>query len=113
MGAVLSIAGAPPTIGFWPEFLTFSAGFSYGNYTIAILAVFASVLSAVYCLRLVRYTFFGPVKDETRTGVSAGWTGSLALVLLFLALVFFGIYPVPAFSLVRDAVGLLGYGLGG
>jgi NADH:ubiquinone oxidoreductase subunit 4 (subunit M) len=112
--AMLSLVGAPPALGFWPEFLTFSAGFQTGQTAITILALVATVLSAAYALRLIRFTFFGPLTAKAEGPLlRPAWTGSLALLLCFLVLLVFGVYPAPAFELVRQALSFIGFGLGG
>jgi proton-translocating NADH-quinone oxidoreductase chain M len=112
VGAALSIAGAPPALGFWPEFLTFSAGFAYGKYIIVSLALAASVISAAYSLRLIRFVFFGPLKEGSQGGIlDTGRVNSVILVLLFLFILILGVYPAPAFKLVHQAVSLLGFKL--
>ena len=112
--AMLSLVGAPPALGFWPEFLTFSAGFQTGQIAITILALVATVLSAAYALRLIRFTFFGPLTAKAEGPLlRPAWTGALALLLCFLVLLVFGVYPAPAFELVRQALSFIGFGLGG
>lgn len=112
--AMLSLLGAPPVLGFWPEFFTFSGGFSSGNYLIASLALVGSVLTAAYGLRLVRFVFFGPLKKENEGPViRPSWNTSLALAAGLLILIIFGIFPAPAFQLVKGALNLLGMSIGG
>ncbi|MCX5975202.1 MAG: proton-conducting transporter membrane subunit, partial [Coprothermobacterota bacterium] len=121
--AMLSLVGAPPMLGFWPEFLTFSAGFQTGQIAITILALVATVLSAAYALRLIRFTFFGPLTTQPAAArlnslrqhvlLRPAWTGTLALLICFLVLLVFGVYPAPAFELVRQALSFIGFGLGG
>jgi NADH-quinone oxidoreductase subunit M len=113
-GAMLSLLGTPPVLGFWPEFLTFSGGFAFGNYLIVSLALVGSVLTAAYGLRLVRFVFFGPLKNEHEGAViRPSWNMALVLTAGFLTILFLGIYPAPAFQLVRSALNLLGFGIGG
>ncbi|MDI6868922.1 MAG: NADH-quinone oxidoreductase subunit M [Coprothermobacterota bacterium] len=112
--AMLSLLGAPPVLGFWPEFLTFSGGFASSNYLVASLALVASVLTAAYGLRLVRFVFFGPLQKEHEGSViRPPWNTSLALAAGLLIMIIFGIYPGPAFQLVRGALNLLGIQVGG
>lgn len=114
VAAMLSLVGAPPMLGFWPELLTFSAGFSYGNYVIVVIALIASVISAAYGLRLIRYTFFGalPVTAEGEV-IRPHWTVIVSLLTGFVIILVLGVYPAPAFELVRNAVVQLGFVLGG
>lgn len=112
--AVLSLLGAPPVLGFWPEFLTFSGGFASGNYLIASLALVASVLTATYGLRLVRMVFFGPLNEKYEGPVlRPAWNASLVMAAGLVLMIVFGVYPGPAFQLVRGALNLLGIQIGG
>jgi formate hydrogenlyase subunit 3/multisubunit Na+/H+ antiporter MnhD subunit len=112
--AMLSLIGAPPVLGFWPEVLTFSAGFGAGKYTIAILAIVASAISAAYGLRLIRLTFFGALKqgvsDET---VRPQWNVILAILLCFLILIVLGVFPGLIYDFVRQSIAQIGIKIGG
>ena len=104
------MVGAPPLLGFWPEFLTFTAGFIYGNLVIAILGLVAAALTAAYGLRLVRLVFFGPLKESYEgEKINVYGTGSLAIFAAFIILLVIGIFPGPAFALVKQAVNSLGF----
>ena len=112
VAAVLSLVGAPPMLGFWPEFLTFTAGFVYGNYTLAVLALIAAALTGAYGLRLIKMVFFGPLqKQHEGETVSIGTAGSFVLVSSFVVLLVLGVFPGIAFNLVRLAVESLGFAL--
>lgn len=109
--AMLSLVGAPPAFGFWPELLTFTGGFASGQVLLSVLALVASVLSVAYALRLIRFVFYDPLKAQAQGGlVRTPWTGNLALVACFLILLFFGVYPAPAYQLVQGALAFLGLG---
>ncbi len=112
--AVLSLLGAPPVLGFWPEFLTFSGGFASSNYLLACLALVASVLTATYGLKLVRMVFFGPLSEKHEGPVlRPPWNTSLVMAAGLILMIIFGVFPGPAFQLVRGALNLLGIQVGG
>ena len=112
--SVLSLVGAPPLLGFWPEVLTFSAAFAYGNYTLAVLGLVATVISAAYGLRLVRMVFFGPMQARHDGSVfTMRWTSYSAITLSMISLLVMGVYPSIAFNAVRKAIATLGFFLAG
>jgi proton-translocating NADH-quinone oxidoreductase chain N len=55
---MLSLAGIPPTAGFWGKFYLFSAVVDAGQTWLAIVAVVMSAVSAFYYLRVVWYLYF-------------------------------------------------------
>ena len=110
--AALSLVGAPPLAGFWPEFLTFSAGFMYGSTRLTLLALIASVISAAYALRLIKMVFFGPLREEGET-VTSRPVSYIALGVSVSMLILLGIYPSLGFNIVRQAISSLGFVLGG
>ena len=63
MGACLcilmfSLAGIPPTAGFFGKFSVFRSAIIGGYYPLAIVGVLTSVVSAVYYLRIVKIMYF-------------------------------------------------------
>jgi multicomponent Na+:H+ antiporter subunit D len=113
-GAMLSLIGAPPVLGFWPEFLTFSAGFGTGQYVIAFLALAASAISAAYGLRLIRLTFFGALKEQSEgETLYPHWTVTLSVLSCFIILILLGVFPGLIFDLVRQSLAQLGIMFGG
>lgn len=56
--AALSIAGIPPSAGFIAKWNILYGCFQQAQYAQAVLALTGSLLSAVYCFRVVYYMFF-------------------------------------------------------
>lgn len=86
--AFLSAAGIPPLAGFWSKLLIIIAVWQAGYITLASLALFASILTAVYFLRVQRQIFFGPL-DEKCAEVEE-IRGPMALAELLLSVVTVG-----------------------
>ena len=61
---MLSLAGVPPTAGFLGKFYLFRAALDQGFVAIVIIAVFNSLLSVYYYLRVTVYMFMVPAEDE-------------------------------------------------
>jgi NADH-quinone oxidoreductase subunit N len=84
---MFSLAGIPPTVGFYAKFAVLEAAVSAGFLWLAVAAVLASVVGAFYYLRIVKLMYFDEPQDtapiaaraDTRALLSAN---SLALLLL-------------------------------
>ena len=89
--AMFSLAGVPPTVGFYAKFSVIAAAVDVGLVWLAILAVLASIVGAFYYLRIVKIMYFDDPVDtapidargDTRVLLSAN---GLALLLL-------GVFP--------------------
>ncbi|MGH6819626.1 MAG: NADH-quinone oxidoreductase subunit N, partial [Methylocella sp.] len=55
---MFSLAGIPPLAGFFAKYFVFLAAIQAGLYTLAVLAVVASVVGAYYYLRIVKIMYF-------------------------------------------------------
>jgi NADH-quinone oxidoreductase subunit N len=56
---MFSLAGVPPTVGFFGKFYVLKAAVDGGMAWLALLGVVASVIGAFYYLRIVFYMYFG------------------------------------------------------
>jgi NADH-quinone oxidoreductase subunit N len=56
---LFSLAGVPPTVGFFGKFYVLKAAVDGGMAWLALLGVVASVIGAFYYLRIVFYMYFG------------------------------------------------------
>ncbi|MGE5503779.1 MAG: NADH-quinone oxidoreductase subunit NuoN [Actinomycetota bacterium] len=84
---MFSMAGIPPLAGFWGKFYVFMAAIQAELYTLAILGVLTSVVSAFYYLRIVKVMYFDEAVDSFDKPVSRSvglvMAASTAVVLLF------------------------------
>ena len=55
--ALFSLAGIPPTAGFFGKFFLIMAGAAKGNYTLIIIAALNMIVSLYYYLRVVKAMF--------------------------------------------------------
>ena len=60
---MFSMAGIPPTIGFYAKLAVIQAAVSAGFYGLAVVAVLFSVIGAFYYLRIVKLMFFDTPVD--------------------------------------------------
>ncbi len=61
---MLSMAGIPPLIGFWPKLEIFKALIASGHTGIAVYAVIFSVIGLYYYLRVIKLAFFDEEQKE-------------------------------------------------
>jgi NADH-quinone oxidoreductase subunit N len=89
---LFSLAGIPPLAGFFAKFYVFLAAIQGGLYTLAVLGVLASVVSAYYYLAIVKIMYF----DEPAAGFQP-MPGELKAVLAVTGLfnILFFVYPAP------------------
>ena len=62
--AIFSMAGLPPTAGFFGKFFIFNAALREGSYGMVVSAALASVIGLYYYLRLVVFMYFKPADEE-------------------------------------------------
>ena len=64
---MFSLAGFPPTAGFFAKYLAFSAAVQAGHTELAIIGVLTSLISIFYYLRVVVVMFMQPEAAEKRS----------------------------------------------
>ena len=85
--AMFSLAGIPPTIGFWAKLSVIEAIVGTGYTWIAVIAVLASLVGAFYYLRVVRVRYFsesdaGAIALPSRSETVLISANALAILLL-------------------------------
>jgi NADH-quinone oxidoreductase subunit N len=84
---MFSLAGIPPTVGFYAKFAVLEAAVGAGFVWLAVAAVLASLVGAFYYLRIVKLMYFDepvdttPIAPRRDTGVLLSANG-VALLLL-------------------------------
>jgi len=99
---LLSLAGIPPTGGFLAKFFVFSAAVREGWTWLVLVAVFASLISVYYYLRvIVRMYMRGPLAEP---GLELDNPGLLLVVYFFLyAVIQSGIFPGGFLVFIQNA----------
>jgi NADH-quinone oxidoreductase subunit N len=92
---MFSLAGVPPTVGFYAKLSVLSAAFATGNVWLVVFAVMMSLVGAYYYLRVVKLMYFDdPVGDVAVAAPGSGRLDArLLLVVNGLALLVLGIVP--------------------
>ena len=90
---MFSMAGIPPLAGFFGKLTIFLAAMEAHMYTLAIIGVLASVVSAFFYLRIIRIAYFDEAGDalDVPVGRAIGFVTALSTVLV----VGFFLFPSP------------------
>ncbi len=104
---MFSLAGVPPTLGFYAKFTVIEAAVSAGFIWLAVAAVLASLVGAFYYLRIVKVMYFEDAVDSAPL-VARGDTRAL-LSANGLALLVFGVLPQPLMGLCVVALAQSGF----
>jgi NADH-quinone oxidoreductase subunit N len=90
---VFSLAGIPPTVGFYAKLVVLEAVVQAGHIWLAVLAVMASLVGAFYYLRLVKVMYFETSKIEVP--MDCGRSVRSLLTVNGLAVIALGLMPGP------------------
>ncbi|HEV2979176.1 MAG TPA: NADH-quinone oxidoreductase subunit NuoN [Casimicrobiaceae bacterium] len=99
---MFSLAGVPPTVGFYAKFSVIWAAVDIGFVWLAVIAVMTSLVGAFYYLRIVKLMYFDdPVDKEP---LQARGDTRLLLSVNGLALLLLGIFPQSLMGLCALAL---------
>ena len=91
IAAFLSTAGIPPFAGFWSKLLIIMALWNNNSRVFAGIALFSSILTAAYFLRMQKKVFFGKLSDKYATLKEAGGSIKFAEIMLTAVMIAVGI----------------------
>jgi NADH-quinone oxidoreductase subunit N len=94
---MFSLAGVPPTVGFYAKFTVIQAAVDAGFIWLAVVAVMTSLIGAFYYLRVVKLMYFDDATDTAP--IDARADNRALLSANGLALLLFGILPQPLLGL--------------
>jgi NADH-quinone oxidoreductase subunit M len=101
----------PLTNAFVGEFMMFTGIFTSAitryNVVFTVLALISIILSASYTLRMVQKVFYGNTNAVTEGGTDIRFVEQLALGLIVVMILIFGIYPQPLLNLTDGFVDTL------
>jgi len=100
---MFSMAGVPPTVGFWAKLAVLGAVVDINMVWLAVVAVAFSIIGLFYYLRIVKLMYFDDAIDTQP--LECGRDMQLALSTNSLAILVLGIYPAGLMSL---CVGVFG-----
>jgi len=99
---MFSMAGIPPTVGFYAKLTVLQAVVEIGLWWVAVIAVVFSLIGAFYYLRIVKLMYFDAPQDDAP--VRAGGDVRALLSANGLAVLLLGIAPQPLMALCIEAV---------
>jgi NADH-quinone oxidoreductase subunit N len=102
MVMMFSLAGIPPTVGFYAKLAVLEATMNAGLTWLAVLAVITSLFGAFYYLRIVKLMYFDEPQDTS--AIVADSSKRLLLTLNGVAVLLLGIVPGPLMTICLQAI---------
>ncbi len=99
---MFSMAGVPPTVGFYAKFSVLSAAVNAGYIPLAIIAVLFSLIGAFYYLRIVKLMYFDA--PESHAPIVVQPDSGLLISINGLSVLALGIMPGTLMSICAVAV---------
>jgi NADH-quinone oxidoreductase subunit N len=99
---MFSMAGVPPTIGFYAKFTVLQAALQAGYIWAVVFAVLMAAIGAFYYLRIVKLMYFDDPHDFA--SISAPADMKLILSINALALLAFGLMPQTLMNICGNAI---------
>ena len=99
---MFSMAGVPPTVGFYAKLSVLQAVVNAGYVWLAVVAVLFSLVGAFYYLRLVKLMYFDTPED--RAPIEPRRDVHLVMSANGLAMLVFGVLPQPLMALCLGAI---------
>jgi NADH-quinone oxidoreductase subunit N len=99
---MFSLAGIPPTLGFFAKYRLFLSAVQADFYWLAVIGILSSVVSAYYYLRVLVYAY---MKEETTTFPSFKFASSVVLIVLCIGTLVLGVFPFDSWDLALEAAG--------
>ncbi|MGB7290698.1 MAG: NADH-quinone oxidoreductase subunit N [Thermodesulfobacteriota bacterium] len=97
---MFSLAGVPPTIGFFAKYRVFLSAIKANFYWLAIIGIMNSVISAYYYLRVLVYAY---MREEKIEFPSLKPFSALALTILTIVTLLLGVFPLQSWNLALKA----------
>jgi NADH-quinone oxidoreductase subunit N len=103
---MFSLAGVPPTVGFYAKLAVLSAAVNANQVWLAVVAVLFSLIGAFYYLRIVKLMYFDDTSDAFKGAAPAAGHNGMRVLLSAngLALLVLGVLPQPLMTLCFFAI---------
>lgn len=97
---ILTLAGIPPTAGFFAKFYIFKVAFEAGYYGLVIVGLLTTILAAYYYLRIIAVMFAESPEgtEQLPKSLPAAFVGFFS----FAAILLLSCYPAPLLSLIAN-----------
>src|SRR5512139_181384 len=100
---MFSMAGIPPTVGFYAKLAVLQAVVEIGYVWLAVAAVLFSLVGAFYYLRIVKLMYFDAPHDTSP--IAAGFDARVIMSANGVAVLALGILPQPLMAVCVHAIG--------
>ena len=100
---MFSMAGVPPTVGFFAKMFVLESVISIDLVWLALVGVFFSIIGAYYYLRIVKLMYFDKAEDDSP--LTAGMDTRIVLTVNGLSVLALGMFPAGLLSLCAAAFG--------
>lgn len=98
---LLSLAGFPPTVGFFGKFFVFLAAVKAGQVPLALWGIGTSAISAFYYLRVILIMYARPAGEPYRWSRTSA-AGGIVLLLTTAGIIVFGVFSTLLYSIATD-----------
>ncbi len=88
---IFSLAGIPPTAGFFAKFFILKNIMSYGYFELSIYILIMSIISLFYYLNIIKYIYFS--KSEKKFKIKISKTNTIILSINSIIIIILGINP--------------------
>lgn len=99
---MFSMAGVPPTVGFYAKFSVLNAVVQSGHLWLAVVAVLFSLIGAFYYLRIIKLMYFDA--PESHVPISLGRDTTLLISINGLSMLLLGLLPGTLMSVCAVSV---------
>ena len=93
---IFSMAGVPPTVGFWAKLAVLKAVVNIDMLWLALVAVFFSIVGVYYYLRVIKLMYFDEAEDKADINCTKDM--QIALSANGLSVLLLGVYPAALMS---------------
>jgi NADH-quinone oxidoreductase subunit N len=100
---MFSMAGVPPTVGFYAKLSVLQAVVDIDRVWLALVAVFFSIIGAFYYIRLVKLMYFDSPQTDVPLAVNADLR--IALSVNGIAVLGLGLFPGSLLALCNSVIG--------
>jgi len=100
---MFSMAGVPPTVGFFAKLFVLDAIVSVDLTWLALVGVFFSIIGAFYYIRVIKLIYFDEPLDNSP--LTVGMDTQIVLSLNGLSMLVLGLFPAGLLSVCHAAIG--------
>jgi NADH-quinone oxidoreductase subunit N len=94
---IFSMAGVPPTVGFWAKLAVLKAVVNIDMLWLALVAVFFSIIGVYYYLRIIKLMYFDEAEDNS--AIECRTDMQIALSANGLSVLMLGLFPAALMSI--------------